>query len=606
MSAEIQLGWNNGKLQAGAAGAAAIVNKAAAQMRGALGGIGSGLSGGLGLTPLLGVAGAVGAAVGATVIAVKSLADEYDHIWDVSQRLNETPESIQRIGLMAKLAGTDLDATAKAIQKMNLELRKGADSEGVKALKMMGLDAADLIKLSPEKQIAALAAAFQKAQASGIGFVEVQTLLGKKFSDLLPILRANSEELRSMSESKAVSDEDVETIAKANDAWDEYKHNVGTKVTSALVGAYDKMQLINTALENTERTGWTSISMWESFTEQLKIAEDIQRKDAIAAEMLSEKLRRQQRDLDAITAAQSAANDEANESIKKSKEQAAAIDKVSKSYEEQAKKANASRDALRNARNQTRDDYTTPEQKLEDAKQRVLELDKQINAVSGQDNGTEITNSLLAEQEREKRLILQLGKEILADQERSNQEAADAAKAIADQKAGYESNLAMLDLELEILNAQASGHDRKAKQLEHQRDVQEETALIVEATGLAYDDAARKAEQLVSAKEKADGRGKGEGGRSKIHGYSQEQGNYGDARARAEKRGTDSRETANKRVLEYMGMGSLAPSRLTPRGDIGARTPATDTPAASGESELATLFKQYSDKTVEIFERALA
>jgi len=29
MSAEIQLGWNNGKLQAGAAGAAAIVNKAA-------------------------------------------------------------------------------------------------------------------------------------------------------------------------------------------------------------------------------------------------------------------------------------------------------------------------------------------------------------------------------------------------------------------------------------------------------------------------------------------------------------------------------------------------------------------------------------------------
>jgi hypothetical protein len=605
MSASIELGWNNGKLQAGAAGAAAIVDKASRQMKGALSGIGSGLGGSLGITPFLGIAGAVGGAV----VALKGLNDEYDHIWDVSQRLNESPESIQRIGLQAKLAGTDLDATAKAIQKMNLELRKGADSEGVKALKIMGVDAADFIKLSPEKQIAALAAAFQKAQASGVGFVEVQTLLGKKFSDLLPLLRASAAELDAMSKTKVVSNEDVEAIAKANDQWDKLKHTLATGTTVAFVGLINKLQLVKNAMDATDTSGWTSISMWASFTEQLKIAKDIQEKDAKAAEMVSEKLRQQQRDLDAITAAQSAANAQADESIKKSKDQAAAIDKVSKAYEEQARKANDAREALRNARDQTRDEYTTPEKKLEESKERILAIDKQIDEIMANGGDNEKVNKLLIEQEQEKRRIVQLGKEILSNQERINEENAKEAERVAQIRADYATNLQMLDLELAILNAQASGHDKKAKQLEHERDVQEETARIVADTGLAYADAAKKAEQLVSAKEKVDGRKDGNG-RRKIHGYSQDQGDgvdtIGAGFRRAESRRNDARERANSRVNEFMGMDSMSPSRLAPRSDIGAKTPATDAPKASGESELATLFKAYSDKTVEIFEKALA
>jgi len=608
MSASIELGWNNGKLQAGAAGAAAIVDKASRQMKGALTGIGSGLGSSLGVTPFLGIAGAVGGAV----VALKSLNDEYDHIWDVSQRLNESPESIQRIGLQAKLAGTDLDATAKAIQKMNLELRKGADSEGVKALKMMGVDAADFIKLSPEKQIAALAVAFQKAQASGVGFVEVQTLLGKKFNDLLPILRANAAELEAMSKTKVVSNEDVETIAKANDQWDELKHTLSTGVTVAFIGLINKLQLVKTAMDATDTSGWTSISMWRSFVDQLKIAKDIQEKDAKAAEMVSEKLRQQQRDLDAITAAQSAANAQADESIKKSKDQADAIDKVSKAYEAQARKANDARDALRNARDQTRDEYTTPEQKIKEAKERILEIDRQIDEIRKNGSDGETENKLLVEQEGLKRLLVQLGKEALATQQRINEENAKEAERIAQIRADYATNLEMLDLELAILNAQASGHDRKAKQLEHERDVQEETARIVADTGLAYEDAARKAEQLVSAKEKVNERRDGNG-RRKIRGYSHEQ-DQADLDAGVYERLNPvmhQLDSSQKKLKARSLPGSNTDSDVwnnmfRKSGDLGARTPATDAPKGGGDSELAAAFTKHSDRVVEVLEKALA
>lgn len=580
MSASIELGWNNGKLQAGAAGAAAIVDKASRQMKGALSSIGSGAGNALGITPFLGIAGAIGGAV----IAVKSLAQEYDHVWDLSQRLNESPESIQRIGMQAKLSGSDVDTAAKAIQKMNLELRKGADSEGAKALKAMGVNAADLIKLSPEKQIAALAAAFQNAQASGVGFVEINTLLGKKFNELLPLLRSSVEELDTFSKMNVVSNEDVARIAAGADAFDLMFHNI--KVGAAM-----------------------TMSTWADWWEMAHKGIRVFNEDKRAAESLNEVLRQQQRDLDAVAAAQSAANDEANESIKKSKEQAAAIDKVSKAYEAQAAKVNAARDAWRNAFDETSNESRTPQERLDKAKKKVAEIDKQISATSGQVGGEEITYKLQEKREEVMRSILQISKEIVAEQEQANQEAADAARALADQRAVYQTNLEMLDLELAILNAQASGHDKKAKQLEHERDVQEETARIVADTGLAYEDAARKAEQLVSAKERV-ANGRDGNGRRKIHGYSQEQDGAGDTIGagfrRAEKRRNDSRNAANKGVLEYMGMDSMGPSRLTPRAEIGARTPATDAPKASGESEIAAVIKGYTEQTIEIFKQALA
>ena len=135
-----------------------------------------------------------------------------------------------------------------------------------------------------------------------------------------------------------------------------------------------------------------------------------------------------------------------------------------------------------------------------------------------------------------------------------------------------------------------------------------ETARIVESTGLAYDDAAKKAEQLVTAKEKADGRGKdGDGGRSKIKGYSQEQGDAGDARSRASQRVNDSRARSEEAVARTMGMGGMSASKLTPRsGDIGAKTPATETPKAAGESELVLVFKSEFGQFREVLEKALA
>jgi hypothetical protein len=247
-----------------------------------------------------------------------------------------------------------------------------------------------------------------------------------------------------------------------------------------------------------------------------------------------------------------------------------------------------------------------------------MQQQREIKKLDKLDNEIDYA-SIFGDEERVIRLkteregvLLRIGdleKQIKLETQKQVDEDERLLKQAKDREDHSRSALQMLDLELAILNAQASGHDKKAKQLEHERDVQEETARIVADTGLAYADAAKKAEQLVSAKERVDGRKDGNG-RRKIHGYSQDQGDgvdtIGAGFRRAESRRNDARERANSRVNEFMGMDSMSPSRLAPRGDIGAKTPATDAPKASGESELATLFKAYSDKTVEIFEKALA
>jgi len=594
MSAEIQLGWNNGKLQAGAAGAAAIVNKAAAQMKGALSNVSSGIGAGLGITPFLGVAAAVTGAIG----GVKMLADEMDHVWDISQRLNESPESIQRIGLQAQLSGSDLDGVVKSLQKLNLELAKGSAGEGTSALKDLGIDAAEFIKLSPENQLYTLAAAFQEARKSGAGFVELKNLLGKNFAELIPLLRTSREELEKIASTEVVKSETIEQLATMRDEFERW-------VSGLKAGAINKAASYVDGLASSHRALWAALTGTTD-----KLAEQIAKEEAakITAKGLSDAEKQAERDAAALAAQYDECAERADEFAeaqkKADKETKKTIESTNKATEALAK-YNTERQSAERGKI---DVQLNPLEKQGFAEAELGIINKQIAAVQGRAGGEAILAQLQTQRALKETEILQIKNEIAAEDQRII-DAESEKKVKADEIAAKnKTNLDLLDLELAILNAQASGRDKKAKQLEHERDVIAETARIVDATGLSYDAAAKKAEQLVSAKEKADERGKdGNGGRSKIQGYSQEQGGTGDARERATGRVDDSRKAYNESIGEFMGMGGMSASKLTPRGgEIGAKTPATDTPKAGGESELAAAFTKHSDRVVEVLEKALA
>lgn len=152
--------------------------------------------------------------------AVKGLINEFDRMNDIAKALNAPAESIQRIGFMAKMSGTDLERVTTAFHKMN---RTAGGENGSEAFEKMGLNAKEFLALAPEKQIVAFAAAFQKMEGAGKG-LQAQSaafkLFGRAAGELFPLLRSSAEELQKLSEQEVVGEDKVKAMAAFNDNFD--------------------------------------------------------------------------------------------------------------------------------------------------------------------------------------------------------------------------------------------------------------------------------------------------------------------------------------------------------------------------------------------------
>ena len=146
---QIELGWNNAALQAGAAQAERTVNGFARQTEARLTSVGKTQINFAGLTgPLIG-------AIAATA-GLKSMVDEFDRLNDLANQLNTSPESLQRLGAQAKLSGSDVEEVAKSMIKLGRSLRDADNPKAAAALAQLGLSAGQLLALQPEQQVALL------------------------------------------------------------------------------------------------------------------------------------------------------------------------------------------------------------------------------------------------------------------------------------------------------------------------------------------------------------------------------------------------------------------------------------------------------------------
>ena len=239
----ISLGWDNAALIAGANTAARTVKEFEGKANASLASIGTKS------VDIGGFTGQLFAAVGA-VAGLKAIGDEFDRIAKLSVQLNTSPESLQRIGLQAELAGAGVETVSKALLKFNRNLRDSSDPKVAEALAQLQINASQFLALNAEDQVVELARAFQEAEKRGEGTNAIFALLGKSSDELLPLLRSNVEALDDLSSTEVISQQQIADIEAFNDSITALLQQVKAGVARGFVEVGEGIATITVAIDD--------------------------------------------------------------------------------------------------------------------------------------------------------------------------------------------------------------------------------------------------------------------------------------------------------------------------------------------------------------------
>ena len=149
-----------------------------------------------------------------------------DALAKTSSKLGIATEELQGLRHAAELSGVASNALDMAIQKMGVRLSEAArgGGEATKVLREMGLDAVALSKLSPEKQMEAIADGMLKISNQSDRARIASKLFEEEGVALVNMLKGGSAGLREMSQELkvlgvAITAEAAAKVEKANDAW---------------------------------------------------------------------------------------------------------------------------------------------------------------------------------------------------------------------------------------------------------------------------------------------------------------------------------------------------------------------------------------------------
>jgi len=151
---------------------------------------------------------------------------ELSRVKDLSERLGIGSESLQKIGYVAKLAGSDLEGAGKA---MTVLARSIASAElGNKGLgdsfERLGINIQAFKSLGPEDQLLELSRGFTNASDYGLALDDVMAILGKSGADILPLLKMGPEELaKALRNAKFASQGAVDAVDDLGDKLDALK-----------------------------------------------------------------------------------------------------------------------------------------------------------------------------------------------------------------------------------------------------------------------------------------------------------------------------------------------------------------------------------------------
>ncbi len=191
------------------------------------------------------------AAVGAAAVAAaatglfaitKSTADTADQIGKLSIRLGTTTEALSELGFVAQRSGVSVSGLQVGLQRMTRRVSEAAagTGEAVKALKELGINVQDIVKLRPEDQFEAIADALHGLENQSDRVRLAFKLFDTEGVGLLQTMTEGAEGIRKIREEArkfgiTISQQTADDAAKFNDIWT----NIGTtlKGVKLVIGA---------------------------------------------------------------------------------------------------------------------------------------------------------------------------------------------------------------------------------------------------------------------------------------------------------------------------------------------------------------------------------
>lgn len=132
---------------------------------------------------------AAGLTVGAFAAMVRQTIDAVDALNDFADATGSTVENASALEDIAVRTGTSMDTVAAAVVKLNAGLKDSdSDSPVARALKLIGLNAAELRTIDPAEALLQVALALRQFEDDGNKARVVQELFGKSVREVAPLL----------------------------------------------------------------------------------------------------------------------------------------------------------------------------------------------------------------------------------------------------------------------------------------------------------------------------------------------------------------------------------------------------------------------------------
>lgn len=277
---KVKISADSSQLQTGLGSASASVDKFSAKTTMAGGAVkkmeaGMKNAGAAGSKAMAGLQNSIGTVVGALAAfkGVKSLMDEGDRIQKLSLRFGETAESIQKVGRVASLAGTDMESVVKAMSKAEnnaVEAAKG-NTEYDESFKALGLSAEEFVGLSLEEKVAKVADAYANSTNKAEANAAMVKLMGKSAVEMIPLFIQGGDAVREQMGAMSVASTDtVETMAVANDRLAETFDNIKSAAMNSIGWILEKIDQMSIKIAG-------AIAFWSNLTSGIEAASEAMR-----------------------------------------------------------------------------------------------------------------------------------------------------------------------------------------------------------------------------------------------------------------------------------------------------------------------------------------
>jgi hypothetical protein len=205
------VGANTAQFDAKMSGVGNVANTTANKIKSAFSGLGGVLAG------------------GAILAGLKSMMNDFDRVGKLATRFGTSAESIQRVGVAAKVAGSDVEQVAQAMTKAGIAASKAVEQGGPMAelFERAGINAREFAKANIDQKLLMIAEAYRAAGNDAQKTNAIIEIMGSRAGGNLIPLISNVEALREeMANVSVATDETVRAIEQANDRMTRFGNSI--------------------------------------------------------------------------------------------------------------------------------------------------------------------------------------------------------------------------------------------------------------------------------------------------------------------------------------------------------------------------------------------